>query len=487
MISLRVARALLLTAIIALAGCAFLGAAWWRNRGPIDPAQLSPQARQALVQRMISVSAGTYMPTWYEPRLGYVLRPGEPVAAWGDTFHANLLGYRGPAVEKPDGVFRVVLTGDSWTYGFGVRGDESIAAHLQRLVDTESGSARKIEIWPLALAGYNLPSQIAALEYSFQRLEPDAVVVCPTRNDLNSLPGVLPNGSFARTNVVADAFGNTFSIEYRLAGVDSYLFRHRWTEAMLGIESLRVRLEDEGIPLVLHFAAHWEEPFVHHLVHVGGVQAPYVITPWALTQGKWKNPPPYRHGTSEAYGLYARIVYRALASVLDWTPLASSHELADVPVHDPAGSIAWVERSEAMIKKTTMEEIPTTFTPSRSARAQCIGPMNPATGLFGRATGVLVRRLEGARELVIGLRRVRNPGILYPMELRCRIPAKNGGVEIVTTIPRDGPKVHKFVVPIPENIKTDAAMDVLLIAERTTTSATENVARSARLVSIVQR
>ena len=111
--------------------CAALVCAWgWYRaaRERMDVSALSPEERQELVQEMIAVSPGAFVPALFEPAVSYTLRPNGRVEAWGDTFTANEIGYRtGPLPGRKGGrkTFRVVFLGDSWTFGLGVRQEES--------------------------------------------------------------------------------------------------------------------------------------------------------------------------------------------------------------------------------------------------------------------------------------------------------------------------------------------------------------------------
>ena len=64
-----------------------------------------------LVEELLRVSPGNFQWTWYEPRIGFTLRPETEYTVWNDTFVTNELGYRAGAVAKEPGVYRAFWNG----------------------------------------------------------------------------------------------------------------------------------------------------------------------------------------------------------------------------------------------------------------------------------------------------------------------------------------------------------------------------------------
>jgi lysophospholipase L1-like esterase len=103
----------------------------------------------------------------------------------GTVAHVNALGYRGPAVAltKPAGTYRVVLLGGSTTHGFLVGDEDTIDAHLRRLL----AAGRPVEVVNLGLEGLDAISDLERLRLEGLRLAPDAVVVHTGVNDVLAL------------------------------------------------------------------------------------------------------------------------------------------------------------------------------------------------------------------------------------------------------------------------------------------------------------
>ena len=461
---------------------------WYRSaRTRVALESLSPEERQSLAQEMLAASPGAFVPALFEPAVGYTLRTRGTIEAWGDSFTANAIGYRtGPPPGRRKagkGPFRVVFLGDSWTFGMGVREEESFPARFAELANRlTAGGGRPVQAFNLGLPGYNTLNEIAALEFFYDRLNPDAVVICPTSNDAESTANILPNGSLTRMGIERDVFGDDHSLLFpRL--VDSHKFRSRWRRSFDGIRGLEERLRSRGVPLMIYFAATWDEPFAHELIRESGVTAPYLVTPRRLATPRWRNPAPWFHGTPEANRLYGHMIYRGMAEMLGW-PAPPPEEDADVPLfRRPPGDSG----AGALLAEAT-ERIPERFTPGRAALAayQCVGPMDCRSGLTGKATTVLVRRRAGAERIEVALRRLPNAPSILPLPVRVSIPSASGGTEAAGVLAADGPNPLIIRVPIPGDVRVGAAMDVTIRAGRAVSAPAVLAPRSLFIAAIEQ-
>jgi len=95
------------------------------------------------------------------------------------TNQYNNIGFRGEshAVEKPSGVVRIVVIGDSVTEGYGVEWKDVFAS----IVQMNLGSG--YEIINLGMGGLNTPQEIHILEEAGLQYTPDYVVVNLVLND----------------------------------------------------------------------------------------------------------------------------------------------------------------------------------------------------------------------------------------------------------------------------------------------------------------
>lgn len=491
----RIVGVILAVATLGLLSSAFLGWGWYRSTNrPPRLADLSPEERQLLMSDALATAPGVYERAYFEPRIGYTLRQSQQITAWNDSFTTNELGYRTGPPQKQEGVYRVVFVGDSWTFGMGVRENEAYPkvferlANYQRLTHPDSGIAQPVEAWVLALSGYNTFNELAALSYFFEDLEPDALVLSPTDNDHHSTPTILPNGFPWRGGSSEDLFGDPHSVTYPFRMVDSFRSRERWHLALTAIQDMADRLELRSIPTMLYFAAIWIDPWVHGLVKESELRVPYVICPGQYTIGDWGLPLPIGHGTAAAHEKYGFMVYQGLAELLGWKLLPRAGDASDVPLHrGPPPGTDWISQKDFLLRKRTQDVISESFEPSPDSRIQCAGPMDPATGLMGRATTVLVRRRKGVGSLRISVRRLTEAPSLYPLTLEVRIPSPSGGTEEEFLLFEDDRERHVLSVPIPRDTVPGSALDVTLVADRIVKSPQVLAARSIFVESIEQR
>jgi lysophospholipase L1-like esterase len=108
----------------------------------------------------------------YSEVYGWTPRPGARVQEDGDVVSINRLGYRGKPVslQPPPGTKRILLLGDSITFGTGVGDDETFAA----LLDARENSFETVN---LAVQGYGLAQSLLKLEHQGLALSPDVVVL----------------------------------------------------------------------------------------------------------------------------------------------------------------------------------------------------------------------------------------------------------------------------------------------------------------------
>lgn len=99
----------------------------------------------------------------------------------------NALGYRGPeiAIPKPDGVFRIVVLGDSTVYGLGLPADLAWPAQLQTILRDEYGYTG-VEVVNAGVAGYTTWNSVVNFAFRVTELEPDLVLVYHTLSEIGA-------------------------------------------------------------------------------------------------------------------------------------------------------------------------------------------------------------------------------------------------------------------------------------------------------------
>jgi hypothetical protein len=127
------------------------------------------------------------------------LRPGTSVEYTGwflrvPTVHvdANAFGYRGPAVprEKPGDTLRILLVGDSFTYGMGVEQDQTLSAWMERGLRERLG--RRVEVLNFGIPGLNVEDALVQYRHFAAAWEHDLVLYASFDNDFDaSICGLL--------------------------------------------------------------------------------------------------------------------------------------------------------------------------------------------------------------------------------------------------------------------------------------------------------
>jgi lysophospholipase L1-like esterase len=119
------------------------------------------------------------------PRLRFELRPGGFARAEVD-YRIDADGLRGPetTVEKPAGVKRVAVLGDSIAFGYWVREEDAFPRQLESML---RAGGERVEVLDFGVPGYNLDQEIETLRAKALAFEPDAVVVAFCLNDLEGI------------------------------------------------------------------------------------------------------------------------------------------------------------------------------------------------------------------------------------------------------------------------------------------------------------
>jgi lysophospholipase L1-like esterase len=105
-------------------------------------------------------------------------------------FTNNRSGFRGRdfTAERAPGSFRVVVLGDSFTYGVGVADAETLPAQLESILSQHSGDF-DVEVINLGEPGIETARELAHLR-KHRELRPDVVVLAYVLNDASRAEGV---------------------------------------------------------------------------------------------------------------------------------------------------------------------------------------------------------------------------------------------------------------------------------------------------------
>lgn len=143
---------------------------------------------------------------WSPPANGeyYAIMPGEYytlVQTNSHGLHDSEYEY-----EKPEGVFRILVLGDSFTYAREV----ALEATFHQLLEVQLNEAMSTEIEIIAAAsgGWGTDQQLLYFEHEGYRYDPDLVILQFTSNDLlnNITPGNKPSFTLEDGELVLNSF-----------------------------------------------------------------------------------------------------------------------------------------------------------------------------------------------------------------------------------------------------------------------------------------
>lgn len=136
------------------------------------------------------------------PGVGHALRPGArgrmfyPASDGGErrevVYAINSQGFRDREYPraKPPGTVRIVMLGDSVTYGTGIPAESTLAKVLERWFAAELEQPR-VEVLNFGVPATNTSQQVAYLRWKVLEWQPDMVLVCSTIVDASGF-GIEP-------------------------------------------------------------------------------------------------------------------------------------------------------------------------------------------------------------------------------------------------------------------------------------------------------
>lgn len=122
------------------------------------------------------------------PQRIYEAKPLASGYGWETQISINRHGFRGRdyTLEKPPGTFRIVVIGDSITFGNRLAPEENFPAVLESLYQK---AGKKVEVLNLGLGGYDTLQEVAALQDLGLQFDPDLVVLGYCINDIGVASG----------------------------------------------------------------------------------------------------------------------------------------------------------------------------------------------------------------------------------------------------------------------------------------------------------
>jgi len=125
-----------------------------------------------------------------DPDLPYELKPNLDLISQPYHIVTNSDGFRDKeyAVKKPENTFRVLVLGDSITFGFGIRENADIYYNiLEEMLNAyarKMGLDKKIEVIGIAAPGYDSYTELSILKKKGLKYKPDVVFFAYCLNDI---------------------------------------------------------------------------------------------------------------------------------------------------------------------------------------------------------------------------------------------------------------------------------------------------------------
>jgi hypothetical protein len=147
------------------------------------------------------------------------------------TNSAGMRGRREYSVEKPPGVRRVCLLGDSFVFGFGVNDEEVVGAVLEDALRARGRAAGpRYEVLNFAVSGFGQAEELVTYRHKVRGYGPDVVVLFYFDNDvannvMSDLFAVGEDGELLRTGRAYLPGVHAREVMYRIAPI-RFLFTH---------------------------------------------------------------------------------------------------------------------------------------------------------------------------------------------------------------------------------------------------------------------
>ena len=143
------------------------------------------------------------------PNLNYILNPSYK----SNLYIINSKGFRSRefTFEKGDNIFRIMILGDSVTFGMGVYNTDKIYPNiLEDIMNNTSDTNIKFEVINAGVPGYNAIQELNFLKDIAMQYKPDMIILGICLNDWETVSTITVEG------IVVDGVAESFSIKKSL-------------------------------------------------------------------------------------------------------------------------------------------------------------------------------------------------------------------------------------------------------------------------------
>ncbi|MCA8963297.1 MAG: hypothetical protein H6838_12555 [Planctomycetes bacterium] len=411
-----------------------------------------------------------------DPGLDFVFYPGmrnDPSWRTQVPLSTNWSGMRDPRelTPKAEGVFRVILLGDSMVAAQAAPYEDGVAPQLEKLLGQSAvkpAGKTRFEVFPIAVPGWNLFASVRFAVHNLHVLQPDLAVLCLNRNDMDSGSGFVVGHTLVSIYDAQLLRGHSHaslaSPHYFLRGdagcwglVASDLIpesRRRFEMAGVEVGDLVQRLDGIGAKFVCYLYDDYLAPGLSRTLPQTIDRRDVLLGPKEVTENNLL--PADGHPDRVGHGFLAKV----LAAHFDARGLLAIPGLTDVPgfatvaTHPVDGS--------ATRATFAVDEIPRGFAIEAGAMVPASGVRCIVGGLY--PTGVL------SPDAVFVVRSERRPRAVRVGVEFADVPALRGGSLRVLvggvpagSMPTSGRQVVEL--PVPEGAEIDDLIEVRMVAD----------------------
>ena len=160
--------------------------------------------------RLLDTPANRFYTSLYRrsdnPVLFYELRPHVEIG----PYRVNSNGFRDReyAIEKPAGVFRIAVLGDSIAWGHMLPLEATFAKQLEQALNSQLD--QQFEVLNFGVSGYSTQQEVELYRTRVKRFDPDLVIVCYCLNDF--MASSVEAGALQRAYY--DVFSKSYLLEH---------------------------------------------------------------------------------------------------------------------------------------------------------------------------------------------------------------------------------------------------------------------------------
>ena len=164
-----------------------------------------------------------------DPQLSFTHVPNRSAFLMGVRVTTNSQGLRDReySLEKPPGVYRIVMLGDSTTLGWGVPAQQTVAKILERRLNQAGG--QRFEVLNAGVGNYGTVQEVTHYKTYDRAFHPDLVILEYFINDVEPVPREKTMGWLSRSYLAAFALSR-YDALLRFSGR-----RPQWAEYYAGL------------------------------------------------------------------------------------------------------------------------------------------------------------------------------------------------------------------------------------------------------------